>query len=124
MHVLVVDKDPTVSSFVSGLIRRWGYEADESHSGREALEMVGEKEFDLVLMDVAMQDMNASDLISRIKAAMPFAGIVTMTDRNSGELENAIRTLGIVYYMSKPVNEQSLKEILDHMSLRKRDASR
>jgi DNA-binding response OmpR family regulator len=124
MYVLVVDKDPTITSFVSGLIRRWGYEAYESHSGKEALEMVGEKEFDLVLMDVGIQDMNARDLITGIKAASPLAGIVTMTDRNSGELEKAIRTLGIVYYMSKPVNEQSLKEILDHMSLRKRDASR
>ena len=38
------------------------------------------------------------------------------------ELEKEIRTLGIVYYMSKPVSENILKDILDHISAKKKNA--
>jgi YesN/AraC family two-component response regulator len=42
-----------------------------------------------------------------------------MTETSTKELEREIRTLGIVYYMSKPVSENELKEILDHISTKK-----
>jgi response regulator of citrate/malate metabolism len=46
-----------------------------------------------------------------------------MTDANTSGQEKEIRTLGIVYYMIKPVDEKVLKEILDHISSRKLDKS-
>jgi response regulator of citrate/malate metabolism len=46
-------------------------------------------------------------------------GIVTMTESNTDHQENEIRTLGIIYYMIKPINKQVLKDILDHVARRK-----
>jgi hypothetical protein len=47
-----------------------------------------------------------------------------MTGTSTNELEKEIRTLGIIYYMSKPVSENVLKQILDHIATKKKHALR
>jgi response regulator of citrate/malate metabolism len=73
-----------------------------------------------VLLDLSISDTRPQALIAELKELQPEIGIVTMTASNSKDLENEIRTLGIIYYMSKPVDKEELKEILDHGSRKKR----
>jgi CheY-like chemotaxis protein len=120
MNVLVVGNDPDGLLQAVKLIRRWGYHAEKSETGQEALAKVRDKVFDLVLLDLSMSETRPQALIAGLKELQPEIGIVTMTASNSKELENEIRTLGIIYYMSKPVDEEELKEILDHGSKKKR----
>ena len=119
MNVLIVDNEVPVLLTIAGLIRGWGYQAEMSKTGKETLEKLGQSSFDLVLMDVSLPDISAQELIRGIKQLTPRIGIVTMTDESTDELERQIRTLGIIYYMSKPVSEEHLKEILDHISVKK-----
>jgi len=121
MNVLVADKDVALLSHIVTLIRSWGYNAEGAETGRESLEKLEDSLFDLVLLDMTMPDMTAQELINRLKDLRPHIGIVTMTGANADELENEIRTLGIVYYMLKPVSEKVLKEIIDHIAKRKQD---
>ena len=115
MNVLVTDKDLSVSQSTVELIQAWGYQAERSVTAVETLEKVKEKPFDLVLLDMAIPDMKPKDLITKLKALKQDIGIVTMTETNTNGQEKEIRTMGIVYYMIKPVNETVLKEILDHI---------
>ena len=119
MNVLVVETDIVGLSHTVELIQRWGYHAEKSETGQQTLAKVRKKMFDLVLLDLSLPDTRPQALIQRLKEFQPEIGIVTMTASNSKELENQIRTLGIVYYMSKPVDEEALKEILDHSSRKK-----
>jgi len=116
MKVLVGEKDSSLLSHILELIRSWGYRAEGSKTGQETLEKAGEKLFDLILLDLTMPGMNAQDLIVKLKELRPEMGIITMTDTNTNGLENEIRTLGIVYYMLKPISGKVLKEILDHIA--------
>ncbi len=119
MNVLVVDNNVPALLTIVGLIRGWGYKAEMSETGWETLDKIRKGSFDLVLMDVSVPDMSVQELIRGIKELNPRLGIVTMTEKSTEELERGIRTLGIIYYMSKPVSEEHLKEILDHISIRK-----
>ena len=119
MNILVADKDKSVSSPIVDRIRTWGYQAEESRSAKETLEKLRKKPFELVLLDMSLPDMTTQDLITKLKESKPDIGIVTMTDANAGEEEKEIRTMGIVYYMIKPIDEEALKEILDHISSKK-----
>lgn len=124
MNVLVADKDVALLSHIVSLIRNWGYDAEGSETGLETLEKVKESPFDLVLLDMTMPDMTAQELIAKVKELRPDTGIVTMTGTNADGLENEIRTLGIVYYMLKPVGEKVLKQIIDHIARRKQEKNR
>ncbi|MBN2126665.1 MAG: response regulator [Deltaproteobacteria bacterium] len=119
MNVLVVDQDASVLSSIVGWVQRWGYGVETSKTGREALRLLEGKAFDLLLTDTRLPDVSVQELILEVKALLPEMGIVTMTESNTNHQENEIRTLGIIYYMLKPINKQVLKDILDHVSRRK-----
>ena len=121
MDVLVADSDISALSNIVELIQRWGHHAEKSETAEGTLDKVREKPFDLVLLDMSLPDMTAQDLIGKLKELWPDIGIVTMTSTSTNELEKGIRTLGIVYYMSKPVSENILKDILDHISTKKKN---
>ena len=121
MNVLVADKDTSIIPPIVELIQTWGYQAEGSRSAQETLEKVSKKQFELVLLDTSLPDMTTQDLITKLKESKPDIGIVTVTDANSSGQEKRIRTLGIVYYMIKPIDEKVLKEILDHISSKKQD---
>jgi CheY-like chemotaxis protein len=119
MNVLVVENDPCLRSAIAELVAGWGYNAVSAGTGRETLSMVQRKAFDLVLLDLLLPDVDAGEVIVQLKELHPHIGIVTMAEKSTSELEKEIRALGIVYYMCKPISENSLKEILDHMFSRK-----
>jgi CheY-like chemotaxis protein len=121
MNVLVADKDKLIISPIVEQIQAWGYQAEGSMSAQDTLEKVRKKPIELVLLDMSLPDMSTQDLIIKLKESKPDIGIVTMTDANSSGQEKEIRTLGIVYYMIKPVDEKVLKEILDHISTKKQE---
>jgi len=121
MDVLVADSDISALSNIVELIKQWGHHAEKSETAEGTLDKVREKPFDLVLLDMSLPDMTAQDLIGKLKELWPDIGIVTMTSTSTNELEKGIRTLGIVYYMSKPVSENILKDILDHISTKKKN---
>ena len=119
MNLLVVENDVAALSQTVELIKSWGYCAEKSETGRATLSKLKEKAFDLVLLDMSLPDMKPQALITRLKEIQPDIGIITLTGANTKELENEIRTLGIIYYMSKPINDRELKEILDHSKRKK-----
>ena len=119
MNILVADRDTSIIPPIIKLIQTWGYQAEGSQSAQETLEKISKKPFELVLLDMSLPGMSTQDLITKLKESKPDIGIVTMTDANSSGQEKEIRTLGIVYYMIKPVDEKVLKEILDHISSKK-----
>ena len=119
MDVLVVDGDVSIRSATSELIKGWGYGVEASCTARDTLQKASKKAFDLVLLDISLPGMSAKELIGELKKLWPEIGVVTMTEHSTDDLEKEIRTLGIIYYMSKPVNQKALKEILDHISRKK-----
>ncbi len=116
MNILIVEDDERLASSIVSWIEQWGYRAETSATGEEALEKVRQNNIDLALLDIYLPDTDARDLIPKLKKLKPEFKIITMTGHNTEELEREIRKLGIVYYMSKPFPLQELKTILDHIS--------
>lgn len=116
MKVLIVDDDETIIQYLTRRIRQWGYEALPAGTGDGALDMLTREAVDLVLLDVFLVETDALDLIPKIRDLVPDIHIITMTGQSSRDLELRIRSLGILYYMEKPIESENLKLILAHMS--------
>jgi len=121
MDVLVTENDVSALSHITELIQRLGHSAEKAETAQGTLDIVRENAFDLVFLDMSLPDMKAQELIEKLKELRPDIKIVTMTAASTDELEKEIRTLGIVYYMAKPVSENILKDILDHISTKKKN---
>ena len=78
-NVLVVDDDKLVNDFLVETMERAGYKTDAVYSGEDALLTFREKEYDIVLADYKMKEMDGVTLLKHIKAINPDTVYIIMT---------------------------------------------
>lgn len=108
-----------LSSSIGEFLSSCGHSAEQVKTGRDALTKIGEKCFDLILLDIFLPDCRGYELISQFRQIWPEINIVTMTAYNSRELETQTRKEGVLYYMIKPFELELIQEILKHISNKK-----
>ncbi|HEY65715.1 MAG TPA: response regulator transcription factor [Caldilineae bacterium] len=105
--ILVVDDETRMVRFVRMNLELEGFRVIEAHNGLEALERVREDLPDLVLLDVAMPEMDGFETLARIRefSTVP---VIMLTVR--GEEEDRIRglDLGADDYVTKPFSPREL----------------
>ena len=68
-EILVVDDDRNAAAYVAELLKRTGYDVVVAHGGAEALDVIRERQFDLVLLDVMMPGMDGFTAAVRMREA-------------------------------------------------------
>ncbi len=121
MNILIVENDLAVLETAKENIEQWGHNAEMSATGKQALEKVRQKYFDLAVLDIFLPDTKGYDLIPQLKGVWPDMWFVTMTGYNTRELELKVRQLGIAYFMTKPFEPFALKAVIDHMEKKKKN---
>lgn len=116
MKILVVEKDESLAGLLRALLENWGYDTQICTKGKEAVLLFRTGDYDVVLMEIMLPDMNAVELISTLKGFSPDVRIVVMTGKNSKEIEARIREQGILYYMIKPLEMENLRALLEYVS--------
>lgn len=116
--MLVVDDETHVRSMLGSTLERQGYEVKLASSGREALEMLGLDNFDLVLTDIVMQDINGIALLERIHAQQPNLPVVMVTAIHDISVAIDSMRRGAYDYLLKPFERDHLlatvQRALDH----------
>lgn len=115
MNILLIQNDKAVAGTIADMIRRWGYDLDWTPAGKHVFEMIRNKEYELVLLDMSYPAFLSCSVISDLKLIKPEMKIITLTAHNSLELETVVRGLGIIYYLTKPFAPNELKTILTHI---------
>lgn len=77
MNVLIVESEEVVSNFFSKLFQN--YNVTTVKSGHEALALVKEQNFDLILSDIALEDMSGVELYAKIQELKPASKIILAT---------------------------------------------
>ena len=120
--VLVVDDDPAHRTMLRTLLTGWGYSIKEADDGAEAIEMVHEQPFDLILMDIRMIKVSGLEALVEIKAFNPSIPVIIMTAYSS--VESAVQALknGAYDYLTKPLDFDELRltmeRAMEHRQLR------
>jgi DNA-binding NtrC family response regulator len=116
LNTLIVDDESelrrSVISILKSSLPEIDFMIEEAATGREALDKVKAQPFDLVLMDVKMPEMNGLEALAAIKERDPRTFVVLMTAHSN--LQDAVTAIkdGAYDYFEKPVNPQTLKEIV------------
>ena len=117
VRVLVADDNQTNQRVVGHLLSRMGYRADFANNGLEVLESLRQREYDLILMDVQMPEMDGMDAtrcIRRKEAGEKMAKvpIVALTaSAMQGDREKFLEA-GMNDYLSKPIKIDDLARTL------------
>jgi two-component system response regulator PilR (NtrC family) len=119
--ILVVDDEKSMRDMLKILFEKEGFEAETAENGEEALRLVSEKVYDLVLSDIRMGKVSGLDLLREIKNQSNPPQVVLMTAYASTETAVEALKLGAVDYIIKPfdVNEllHRVKSAIEKKSL-------
>jgi two-component system response regulator PilR (NtrC family) len=120
-RVLVADDERTIRETISTVLTDEGFETEMVANGKDALEVLGQKNFDLLITDLRMPNMDGMELLKNSLQICPQTSVIIITAYAS--LESAIEALrlGAYDYIIKPFNHDDLimrvKRLLDHKEL-------
>jgi DNA-binding NtrC family response regulator len=114
--ILVVDDDKLVNEFLVETLQRSGYECKSVFSGEDALLLFKQQEFDIVLADYKMKEMDGVTLLKNIKAINKNTVFIIMTAY--GTVETAVKAvkLGAYDFLLKPVLPETIEHILTRVT--------
>lgn len=116
MSVLIVDDEAelrqSVALILSTSIPEVDFEITEASTGKQAFELFEKGDFDLVVMDVRMPEMNGLEALKLIKESDPRTFVVIMTAHSN--LQDAVTAIkdGAYDYIEKPLNPARLAELV------------
>lgn len=124
LSILLAEDDDINQQISLRLLEKLGYAADLACNGKEALDMVSERNYDVVLMDVQMPEMDGFEATKMIRvclATQPF--IIALTaSAMAGDKERCVQA-GMNDYLCKPIRINELATILVKLSEEKKFVS-
>jgi two-component system OmpR family response regulator len=109
-RVLVVDDDPLLTSVLAKALRASGFEVDVADNGRDGLERAAEVAPAVVIVDVTMPVMNGYEF-EAFRAIPEYAAvpiILASGTRRLEEVRRRIEGMGVVLFMAKPFDLETL----------------
>ena len=107
-RILVVDDEKPVRTMVAAALERQGYTVEQAGGGREALEALELNNFNLVLSDIVMNDVNGIALLERIHALQPNLPVVMVTAVHDISVAIDSMRRGAYDYLLKPFERDQL----------------
>ena len=101
-RILIVDDEADIAAILKLHLEDFGYVTAWAGNGQAALQMLKDKGFSLVLMDVKMPGMNGVEVLKQISESGLDVAVIMMTAHGSEDLVVECMTSGAVDYISKP----------------------
>ena len=116
-RILVVDDDENILSLERTILEQKGFAVTTADSGAEALEVLGKEDFDLVLLDVMMPEIDGFTVCRRIKEEPRTKEIpvIFLTAKGGGEALAEGFESGAIMYINKPFTANKLLTIVNTM---------
>ena len=116
--ILLAEDNPVNQKIALILFKKWGFKADVANNGIEALSMLQEKQYSLILMDINMPKLDGFETVKRIRSTKSNAWfkkdipIIAMTAHAMKEDRHRCLDAGMDRYLSKPVEPARLLETI------------
>ena len=113
--ILVVDDVPLNLKVVEVLLKPFGVNVELVNNGKDALEMMKQKKYDLILLDHMMPGMDGVETLKQAREISDYykdAAIIAMTGNASVTARDEYLCMGFTDYLEKPILQDKMKEIL------------
>ncbi|MGD8384665.1 MAG: sigma-54 dependent transcriptional regulator [Lysobacterales bacterium] len=111
-RILIVDDEEIVVRSCVRILGTETYSIDSAGNGLEALEKIGEKDYDMLILDVKMPKMNGIEVLQRVKETHPDIDVIMITGLNQIELAVQAMKLGAFDYLPKPFDPEELEMVV------------
>jgi len=118
LHILVAEDNPVNQKWVKKILSKTGYEIDIAENGKVVMEKVSNEQYDLILMDVQMPEMDGLEATRMIRLCLDRQPVIIAMTANAmqGDRDECIQS-GMNDYISKPVELNILLAMLEKWAL-------
>ena len=111
-RILIADDDPDIRDGCAQVLSRLGCQITETSTGAEALRLLDKYEFDLLLLDLKMPDMNGLDLLRTVREQDENLPVIMITAY--GTIQNAVEAMrmGANDFLPKPFEPEELRLVV------------
>ena len=114
-EILFVDDDEKIRDIFGRLLDARGYHVRTARDGQEAVEVVHQQSFDLIIMDVKMPRLDGCAAYRHIHELLPETPVVLMTGYGVRDELDALVKQGAVAYLHKPVLMKDLESTVNRL---------
>ncbi len=113
IRILLVEDDFSLGAMLGMELKRRGYAVEIVKSGAEAVAKLDAGEYDAVVTDLKLGDLNGLEILKLAKARDPRTEVLVMTGHGSIDTAVAAMRAGAFDYLTKPVEPEELNLVLD-----------
>lgn len=111
-QILIVDDNPHMSSLLSDILEFFDYKAVGARDGEEALKILTQESFDMVITDLRMPKMGGMDLLRTLKDKFSHLPVVVITGFGTDSSKSDAFAAQADGFLAKPFKVEEIKELL------------
>jgi two-component system, sensor histidine kinase and response regulator len=119
LHVLLAEDSPVNQRVATALLEKWGHRVTIANNGRQAIAAAAAGQFDLILMDVQMPEMDGLEATASIRQRELIDGghlpIVALTAHAMKGDRDRCLAAGMDAYVTKPIRSKELARVIDEV---------
>lgn len=116
--VLIVDDDEAHAQAVADSLERGGCDCRIAGSGRKGLELIEGENFDIIITDLKMDEIDGLAILRKAKEELPEAEVIVLTGHSSINSAVTAMQAGAYTYLTKPLDIQELRHSVDKAATR------
>ena len=103
-HILVVDDHPAIRETMNDILCEEGFKSQVAENGKDALKLCLAHDFDFVLIDIQMPELNGVDVLRKLKEKKKkIPKFIFFSAYSTTELEDLAVSLGAYAFLTKPI---------------------
>jgi len=112
-RILIIDDDMDMCSLLSRFLQRKGFEAAVAHNGNKGIAAFKESEFDIVLCDFRLGDMEGREVLKQLKVINPYIIVIIITGYS--DIKTAVDVIkhGAYDYITKPLIPDEVLNVIN-----------
>lgn len=113
LELLIVDDEPIVGRRLKSALDKHGYEVEVFETGQSAIQRLKEKQFDIVVSDVRMEDVDGLDVLEAVKQSSSRTKTILITGYATVELAREALAKGAFDFLAKPFQPKDLRAMIE-----------
>jgi DNA-binding response OmpR family regulator len=110
MNILIIEDDKLTLNAVQHSLEKMGHATSIAKSGEEAIDLISEKEYDLIISDIMMPGISGLSLVNVLRSVhLCFTPIIMMSTLKHGPLLDAAFKAGANDFLNKPFTAEELE---------------
>lgn len=110
--ILVVEDDKDMRRMIHSILKEEGYKIDKAYNGRHAINKIKSKNYNMVLLDYKLPDMDGLNVLKEIRTMKKSLPVIMISAYGSPSVKLTAKKLGVYRFFDKPFDLKRLVKII------------